>query len=205
MKKPLIPFAMLPAAWGLKGKSREIAQAEYELKGYDLALKLAQINYDNSPEQLKRALLDIDADFGKIDDYEYDNGRIALEHKPDSVEYKLAKLAVELHHKNISQNTHDKEAATLKGEPYVTVLDSVYDPALKLDGLTFEFDWNTRWVEVLVENGYAGMNEEHIVQQWFEDLCQSVTAEKHQDDPVPFNSRRVVQRRPGEGGVTEYR
>ena len=38
-----IPFGWLPASWGLKGKSRELAEAEYYLSGYELDIAKARI------------------------------------------------------------------------------------------------------------------------------------------------------------------
>ena len=43
MSKPVIPFGWLPGHWGLKGKTKERARAEYELEGYDLEIALAVI------------------------------------------------------------------------------------------------------------------------------------------------------------------
>ena len=31
-KKTKVPFSMMPASWGLKGKSRAIAEAEYIMR-----------------------------------------------------------------------------------------------------------------------------------------------------------------------------
>lgn len=42
--KKLIPFWMLPASWGLKGKTRAVAEAEYLYEGRELEEKLAVIN-----------------------------------------------------------------------------------------------------------------------------------------------------------------
>jgi hypothetical protein len=50
-KKPLIPFHLLPFTWGMKGKTREIAKAEYELSGLELDLKLLEINKDFMSEK----------------------------------------------------------------------------------------------------------------------------------------------------------
>lgn len=49
MKK--LPFWMLPASWGLKGKTRAIAEAEYLYEGKDLEIKLAEINADTEEDK----------------------------------------------------------------------------------------------------------------------------------------------------------
>ena len=52
-----IPFWMLPASWGLVGKSKLRAKAEYELTGVALSKELARIDIDN----------DIDAQVSDMD------------------------------------------------------------------------------------------------------------------------------------------
>lgn len=55
MKKKL-PFWMLPASWGLAGKSRAIAEAEYYYSGDELEDKLLEINTPD-PDELAVARL----------------------------------------------------------------------------------------------------------------------------------------------------
>ena len=50
MKKK-IPFWMLPASWGLKGKSRAIAEAEYLYEGKELEEKLAELNAETDEDK----------------------------------------------------------------------------------------------------------------------------------------------------------
>lgn len=58
--KKLIPFRFLPASWGLKGTSREIAQAEYELEGYELAVKLNDLKQQDPKEKnVQKLLIDL--------------------------------------------------------------------------------------------------------------------------------------------------
>ena len=64
-KKTKIPFSMLPASWGLKGKSRAIAEAEYYYDGEDLEKALALIEVDNEVDG-KVAELEIDLKNEKI-------------------------------------------------------------------------------------------------------------------------------------------
>ena len=37
-KKTKLPFSMMPASWGLKGKTRAIAEAEYYYDGEELEI-----------------------------------------------------------------------------------------------------------------------------------------------------------------------
>ena len=49
-KRRLIPFSWLPASWGLRGKSRRIAEAEYYYEGAELEDHLIDINAASAEE-----------------------------------------------------------------------------------------------------------------------------------------------------------
>lgn len=49
-KKKLIPFSWLPASWGLAGKTRAMAEAEYYYEGDELEEKIVEINADTTEE-----------------------------------------------------------------------------------------------------------------------------------------------------------
>jgi hypothetical protein len=61
---------------------------------------------------------------------------------------------------------------TAKG-PWVKVVNVHFDPNDPTKGY-FELDWNEEFVVMLGEAGYAGPNNEAIVDLWFNDLCRSV-------------------------------
>jgi len=64
-----IPFKYLPGSWGLRGKTRQIAEAEYYLSGYELDCELAKINSNNGYD-LRAALIDIDLKHNKTTQYD---------------------------------------------------------------------------------------------------------------------------------------
>jgi hypothetical protein len=75
-KSRRIPFGLWPANWGLEGKRRELAEAEYYLKGEDLARRKLDLEHEDheTPEfQLAKARLDhkyeriSDSEFRKIE------------------------------------------------------------------------------------------------------------------------------------------
>jgi hypothetical protein len=68
-KKTKLPFGMLPASWGLKGKSRLVAEAEYYYEGEDLEKKLAVIDADNEDEaQIAELRIDLkNENIGKVE------------------------------------------------------------------------------------------------------------------------------------------
>ena len=93
-KKPLIPFAWMPGSWGLRGKTREIAQAEYELSGEELELRLLEINHRDDPKNLQLHKLNLELNTGKIDQYTYDRGLAAIQEYADDQAKNLAMLEV---------------------------------------------------------------------------------------------------------------
>jgi hypothetical protein len=187
-KNKKIPFNWLPASWGLSGKTRERAEAEYYFDGYDLDKRLIEIDYEG--DELKVELLRLEHKHGNISDYEFATKYADMTYTGD--ELALRKLEIEFTAGNIELNEFEKQSANIRKEPYITILNSDYDPAQGVGGLAFEFDWNEYWIKQLIEHGYSGYNEEQIIQQWFEDLCRSVIAENMAAEDVPFNSGRVI-------------
>ena len=78
-----------------------------------------------------------------------------------------------------------KSAATANKEPWVAVLETHVNPESPRNGF-FELDWNEYFVLMLRNNGYTGVTEEEIIDQWFSDLCREVGSEEN----VPGMDRR---------------
>lgn len=70
-----------------------------------------------------------------------------------------------------------KEAATAKKEPWISVLSTQVNPENPKNGF-FELDWNEHFIMMLRRNGYAGVSDEDVVNQWFGDLCREIGAEE---------------------------
>jgi len=80
-KKTKLPFSMMPASWGLKGKTRAIAEAEYYYEGEELEKALADIGAETEEEKTI-AQLDVDFSNGKIGRYEYEKEVATLKKEP---------------------------------------------------------------------------------------------------------------------------
>jgi len=88
----------------------------------------------------------------------------------------------------------DKEIATEKGEPYVTMLGMDID----YDNLTygsFELDWNDKFVSNLIRAGYQGKTDADIVDQWFQNVCRNVVMETWEQEQAIRTSGIYVQSR----------
>ena len=167
MIKKLIPFWMWPGYWGLSGKTRQRAEAEYNLTGYDLDKRMIEINFEQGPEQ-DLELLKLERKYVNITKKDYDYKYAELVHGEDQ-EYPLMVLELDKKYGQISDLDYQKKSAEIKKEPWVGVLNSEYNSGLDSDGFSFELDWNQEFVHMLQKEGYRGSTEEEIVEQWFED------------------------------------
>ena len=195
-----IPFHLLPASWGLKGRSRQIAEAEYLYEGHELDVALAKINNDD-PTDLERALVDVDLKHGRIDQYEADRRktRLALPEDSDERTIELAILDVDLKHGKITEQEHERKRADLTDEPYMAMPKISWDPA-DPSKTYFELDYNDVFVRYLEANGYAG-TEEEIINRWLNDVCSSILDEMAVSEPEFVRTVRTVRR---DDGKTEH-
>jgi hypothetical protein len=196
-KTKWIPFGMLPASWGLRGKSREIAEAEYYLSGEELDRRLAEINFADNELELKKAQLSIDVKYQKITQLEADEAIIRLTQQ-NKQEQELAILNLKFRNGIINQNEFDRSSAEILEQPWVGVKTTEFDPSKGINGFSLELDYNEYFVDMLRRNGYKGANSQQIVEQWFNDLATSIAYEEGitaEDieilNPSPSASRRV--------------
>jgi hypothetical protein len=189
-----IPFGFLPASWGLKGKSRQIAEAEYNLEGYDLDVALALIEHTNGVEY-NNALIAIDLKHKKIDQLEADRRSARLQHQEGSVELEVALLEVSKKHELISQIDFDKKRADIMEEPFMAMPKISWDP-IDPSKTYFELDYNEHFITYLERNGYAG-TEEEIINRWLNDVCLSVLDDVAPTDNEFVKTVRTVRRSDG--------
>lgn len=176
MSKKLIPFSAMPGAWGLKGKTRDIAQAEYELEGYELERKLLKIKEDEyTSKEVARREIDIDFKYGKITQME--QLRLLAELIEDDQQRSLAMLELDYQDKKVTDQEFQKQSATIRKEPWVTVLNMDFTGAKSLEG-SFELDWNEFFVTQLMESGYQGPTPDAVVNSWFMEVCRNVALEE---------------------------
>lgn len=202
MSKPIIPFGWLPGHWGLKGKTKERARAEYELEGYDLEIALAVIENDDQNDY-EKAKLEIDFSYGVIDEQEYAHKQ--LDFVADPVERALKTLDYEYQYTDMKDIDYDKKKATINQEPWVNVLDL----NVREETGNFELDWNDHFVAELKDAGFKGVNDEDIVNSWFTRICRDIAlsefsgtgnfdeqlaaAEGKATPPADENGRRVIK------------
>jgi len=72
---------MMPASWGLKGKTRAIAEAEYYYEGDELEEVLAELNAESDGDKAL-AKLEVQLKNGKIGQYEFDKKVAEIKEEP---------------------------------------------------------------------------------------------------------------------------
>jgi hypothetical protein len=99
----------------------------------------------------------------------------------------------------------DKELATERGEPYVTIVSLDIDPNNLHQG-SFELDWNDKFIANLIRAGYrmrADDADADIVDRWFQNVCRHVVMETWEQEQA-MNPQRPVQTRDLGGGRREH-
>jgi hypothetical protein len=171
-----LPFGWLPGHWGLAGKTREIAKAEYELEGYELEVKLHELKKDEMElDEWQRKMWDIQVKHNKMSPTEHK--RLLVTQIKDDKQRDLASLELDWQEDKITELDYNKKTASLKGEPWVTVINMDFSKGTSLEG-SFELDWNEAFVEKLKAEGYSGPSPDVIVNQWFMEVCRNVAMEE---------------------------
>lgn len=168
-----IPFSIWPYSWGLKGKARKRAKAEYELEGYDLEIELAKIDIEDEKELLKKITL-INKKYHKISEYDADLQLSTLEVTEETSQL-LAELDIKLKHNRISKNDYEKERATLLKEPWISIPEVHWSPNNNSRAF-FQIDYNEYFVDSLRDQGLIGTDDE-IINQWMNLVCASILQE----------------------------
>ena len=97
----------------------------------------------------------------------------------------------------------EKELATEKGNPYVSILSMEVDYDNIQNG-AFELDWNDKFVANLVRAGYQmdpKDTDADIVDRWFTTVCRNVVLETYEQHEAmnPERDRVVKTRNIGDG------
>ena len=107
-----------------------------------------------------------------------------------------------------SKKKSEKDIATEKGEPWVSVTSVELDPENIGNG-AFELDWNEKFIANLVRAGYQLKRDDtdaDMVDRWFQDVCKNVVAENFEqwEANQPYDARpRVLDKKDLGDGRTE--
>lgn len=158
------------------GKTRDIAKAEYELSGFELESRILEIRRDEmSQSEYAKKQLELDWKYNRCTEEQYYTSLAHLIEDPDL--RRLAVLDVEKRFDKITDMEYEKQKATIKGEPWVTVIGMSFNGSSSLEG-SFELDWNEHFVKKLESDGYVGTSPDHVVNSWFMEVCKNVAMEQ---------------------------
>lgn len=203
----LIPFGFLPGHWGLKGHIREEAKILYEIDDPEEQEKeLAKLRLEGF--ELDKKLLDISKKYNRISDEEYEKKLIEIS-ELNETEKNLRLLELKFKNNKISKDDYEKEKANLEKKPWVGIKNSNFDPSKGLSGFEIELDWNEYFIKFLTDNNYKGLNDQQIVEEWFNDLCKSSILEEglleyYSGISMDENKLNKIKRRRLDDGNSEY-
>ena len=202
-KKRLIPFRLTPASIGLVGKTYEKAKAEYELSGYDLETKLAEIEYSDDKESFdyKKAMVKINRKYDRITERTYIELMGSYSEKEKS-QIDLELLEYDYKNKVMNDQAYEKQKATLNKEPWVNVVEFKLDRSNPSMVGEVELDWNEFFIQELQKKGYVGQNDHVIIHKWFELICSAIATEGGLVNPIAGATDSLP---PVEPGIKEYR
>jgi hypothetical protein len=96
---------------------------------------------------------------------------------------------------------NEKELATEKGEPWISIVKLDIDPDNLHQG-SFELDWNEKFVADLIRAGYMIKRDDtdsEIVDRWFQTICRHVVMETYEQTQAINNNSIVKVRDLGAG------
>ena len=113
----------------------------------------------------------------------------AAESKPEAIKRRK---------KTADQDLSAKELATQEGRPYVNIISMDFDPANPTVG-SFDLEWNDIFVKQLVQSGYQGVNDEQIVDRWFQAVCRNIANEEYEQYAADPENRMISRKNLGGG------
>lgn len=147
--------------------------------------KLAEAEYNYDGEDLEKKKIEISSDSKAEKDIKF--------------------LKLELDHNRITKTEYTKEKANILEEPWVNVVSVGFNKDSVQDGY-FELDWNSWFIKVLEESKFEGSNEEDLVNQWLQTVCQNIALEDMDMDDLPStkDKNNKIDKKTLEDGKAEY-
>ena len=134
-----------------------------------LEKEMAKLDNDfptNSEKELDSYKLrknEIEYKYDKIDEFQFEENKIEITYKQGK-DKELALLENKFKFHKIKEIDYMKDKATIEGKPFVAVKPNFEE----VDGEDFylELEYNEIFLEKLKKQGYSGLTNEDIVEQW---------------------------------------
>ena len=148
---------------------RKISQEEMDYEIHSISFP------DPDLDEARKNKLKLDLKYQKITEEEYDHAMLDMRFDDhEGIEYKIAVLDLEKKHGNISTQEHEKQTATLLGEPWFTIIGADHRSTGDVTQLAIELDWNEHFVKFLESKGWTGITDDEIVDKWFEEAMRQM-------------------------------
>lgn len=212
----LLPFWVVPAHWGLRGKSLELAKIDFYITDkYEAELARAELIDDNIEQSKVKNRIYLK--YNKITDAEFEILMIRLNNETiTDVEYKKRELEIRKKHNLLTDREFmegelellpdgkEKELMTIAllykyheisedeyQKQVYTLNDKVWWKLVLTsdpDGqVDVVLDYNDNFVKSLTDNGHPGNNEEEIVDFYVKDLGRKLATGESSD----YDSRLI--------------
>lgn len=89
----------------------------------------------------------------------------------------------------------EKEIATSRGEPYISILSVDVDPN-NINAGAFELDWNEKFILNLIRAGYKQRpddTDQILVDRWFQTVCRNVALEVYEQQAADPTNRDMEE------------
>lgn len=168
-----------------KDNMKAILELNYklgEINDHDYQISMIDIETVDDPKANQLAKLKLEYDQGKLTARQYDIKSTEIEFGAESDEYLLMVAKHDYRDGEYTDYEYEKRVANILHQPWVKVVSSSYEPEGGLDGFSFELDYNRYFVQYLKENGYTGLNDDEVVEEWFNDVSKSEYANEIEAD-----------------------
>jgi hypothetical protein len=157
-----------------KAKAQKLLDLDlkyHKIDPYQHATRMIDLQYEDENERLLHQI-DVEVRYDKVSPYDAEVKK--TEHKfENGLERDLELLRIDHEFGKIEKQAYLKRQATMKKEPWISFVDSGFNPEQGIDGVFFELDWNPFWIDFLKLHGFVGVTEEQIVEDWFSEVCRS--------------------------------
>ena len=229
-----LPFWIIPAHWGLSGKSKELARIDYYIKEPREAEE-ARARLIDDPVEMSKSLLRIQHKYHTITDASYefsmfklDNEfatEIVLEKKKLEIDWKYNLISEKEYLEGIIEYMPDGKEKDIRTLDFLLKYREITEDNYKKQIATLnqkvwwklsiestddgtadiELDYNEYFVKFLQETGHPGNDEGEIVDFYVKDLGRKLaTGDLNEDEDVKLIKANMIHGTTDEDGIVTY-
>lgn len=156
------------------------------VSSHDYEMGMLDLQYDNpelkQTDEYKLKKLKLQKSYEEISDYDYAIQSYMIVNKDKTInEKKIGQLDIQLRYGQIAQSDYEIQKAQLENRPFAMVR-LIYDKEVNPDEGYFDVKFNKLFVSLLKSRGYAGSNDDEVVEQWVDLHYKTVAASLSNDE-----------------------